>query len=462
MHGAPGPLRETKIMTDASRKLAEFAVGLDWERIPPEVIERAKDCVIDTVAACVYGSQLPWTRTVIEYAQRNSAPGECSVFGTPVKVRAPFACLTNGASAHAFELDALVEPSVGIHPSAALAVPGLAPAQGRRLSGRALLAAYVAGFEVLYRIGHAANHSIEKVGFHSPGVVGVFGTAAVVGRLFGLDAAQMANAFGIAGSLSSGLMEFSKTGGMVKRLHLGRAAEGGFMAAVLARDGYTGPAGVVDGQYGVLSVFCRDARPERLTEDLGKVWQVMTTKIKRYACHSTAQVPVTLALDLKQKHKLAGDEVAGIAISAGEKVVHQHAINEPRDLTMMQYSVPFSVAVALHRDPLDPRSFSEATLNDPKIRALAKSAQVDLLKSASGFSSSASRLTLKLRSGQSLTAEGHDFKGTPTMPLTREELLQKFLKLTAHRDRAKAERLFSQLAEAEKVADFSALDFALQ
>lgn len=448
-------------MTEASQRLAEFAVGLTWDRIPPEVIERAKDCIIDTVGACVFGSQLPWTQTVIEYAKRNSAPGECSVFGTPVRVRAPFACLCNGASAHAFELDALVEPSVGIHPSAALAVPGLAPAQGRKLSGKDLLTAYVAGFEVLYRIGHAANHSIEKVGFHSPGVVGVFGTAAVIGRLFGLDAGQMAHAFGIAGSLSSGLMEFSSTGGMVKRLHLGRAAEGGFMAAVLARDGYTGPAGVLDGKFGILNVFCRDAQPERLTKDLGKMWHVMKTKIKRYSCHSTAQVPVTLALDLMERHKLAGDDVAGITVAGGEKVVAQHAINEPRDITMMQYSVPFCAAIALYRDPLDPRTFSEATLNDPKIRALARTAQVELLKSAPGYSSSACRLTLKLKNGRALTAEGHDFKGTPTMPLTRDELLEKFLKLTAHRDRAKAERLFSRLAETEKIADFSTLDFAL-
>src|SRR5512134_322665 len=446
-------------MTTASQALANFAVDLSYERIPPEVVERAKDCVIDTVGACVFGSQLPWTQTVIEYARRNSAPGECSVFGTPVRVRAPFACLCNGASAHAFELDALVEPSVGIHPSAALAVPGLAPAQGRKLSGKALLTAYVAGFEVLYRIGHAANHSIEKVGFHSPGVVGAFGTAAVVGKLFDLDAQKMANAFGIAGSLGSGLMEFSSTGGMVKRLHLGRAAEGGFMAAILARDGYTGPAGVLDGKFGILNVFCRDAQPERLTKDLGKMWHVMKTKIKRYSCHSTAQVPVTLALELRERHKLGGDDVAGITVAGGEKVVAQHAINEPRDITMMQYSVPFSVAVALYRDPLDPRTFSEATLNDPKIRALARTAQVELLKSAPGYSSSACRLTLKLKNGRALTAEGHDFKGTPTMPLTRDELLEKFLKLTAHRDRAKAERLFSRLAETEKIADFSTLDF---
>ena len=81
-------------MTNVSQALAEFAVGLAYERIPPEVVERAKDCIIDTVGACVYGSELPWTRTVIEYAKRNSAPGECAVFGTPLKVRAPFLCQT--------------------------------------------------------------------------------------------------------------------------------------------------------------------------------------------------------------------------------------------------------------------------------------------------------------------------------------------------------------------------------
>ncbi|MBI4205751.1 MAG: MmgE/PrpD family protein [Betaproteobacteria bacterium] len=448
-------------MKTAAQTLAEFAVGLEYDQIPAEVIERAKDCVIDTVAACVFGSKLPWTQTVIGYAQRNSAPGECSVLGTPIKVRAPFACLANGASAHAFELDALCEPSVGIHPSAALAVPGLAVSQGRRKSGKELLAAVVAGYEVLYRIGDAARQSIEKVGFHSPGVVGVYGTAVVVGRLFGLDAGRMANAFGVAGSMSSGLMEFSRTGGMVKRLHLGRAAEGGFMAAILARDGYTGPAGVFEGKFGFLNVYCREADPARLTRDLGSTWHVMKTKIKRYACHATAQVPVTLALDLKSKHGLSGDDVARITIAANEKTVSHHAINEPQDMTMAQYSVPFSTTLALYLDPTDPRVFSEKNINDPKIRALAKSAQVELLETASGAMSSACRVTLQLKNGKEVSAEGHDFKGTPTMPLTRGELLEKFLKLTAHRDRAKAERLFARLAEAENVKNFGELDFAL-
>jgi 2-methylcitrate dehydratase PrpD len=445
----------------AAHTLAEFAVDLKYESIPPEVLERAKDCIIDTVGACVFGSQMPWTQIVIEMAKRNSAPGECSVFGTPVKVRAPFACLANGASAHAFELDALCEPSVGIHPSAALCVPALAPSQGRKGNGKALLSAVVAGYEVLYRVGDAAKHSIEKVGFHSPGVVGVFGTAAVIGRLFDISAAQMAHAFGIAGSMSGGLMEFSRTGGMVKRLHLGRSAEGGFIAATLARDGYTGPEGVFEGKYGILNTFCRDADPSRLTKDLGKTWHVMKTKIKRYSCHSTAQVPVTLALELREKHKLSGDDVAGITIAANEKTLSHHVILEPQDMTMAQYSVPFCVSLALHKDPMDPRSFSEESLRDPKIRALTKSAKVEPFKGSASFMAQDCVVTLKLKNGKEVSAQGNDFKGTPTMPLSRDELLAKFLKLTAHRDRAKSQRLFSQLAEAEKVADFSTLDFEL-
>lgn len=448
-------------MTTASEALAHFATGLAFEDIPGEVVERAKDCIIDTVAACIHGAQLPWTQTVIEYARRSSAAGACSVLGTSIKVRAPFACLANGAAAHAFELDALVEPSVGIHPSAALAVPGLAVAQGLGKSGRELVAAVVAGYEVLYRIGDAARHSVEKRGFHSPGVLGPYGTAAVVGRLLGLDAQRMAHAFGIAGSMSSGLMEFSQSGGMVKRLHLGRAAEGGFMAAVLARDGYTGPAGVLEGKYGTLNTFCCDAEPARLTRGLGSAWHVMKTKIKRYACHATAQVPVTLALGLKAQHGINGDEVARIVIAANEKTVSHHAIREPADMTMMQYSVPFSVALALYLDPADPRSFSEASLNDPRIRALSGTAAVELLEPAPGTPGTACRLTLHLKNGGQLSAAGHDFKGAPTLPLSRAELLEKFLKLTAHRDRTKAGQLFAQLAEAEKLADIGKLDFAL-
>ncbi len=448
-------------MTTASQTLARYASALQYEQIPPEVIERAKDCLIDTVAACVLGAQMPWTQTVIDYAKRNSAPGESNVLGTAVKVRAPFACLCNGAAAHAFELDALCEPSVGMHPSAALGVPGLAVAQGRKKSGRDLIEAFVAGFEVLYRIGQATHHSPEKLGFHAPGVMGVYGVSCVVAKLFNESAEQMANAFGIAGSMSSGLMEFSRSGGLVKRLHLGRAAEGGFLAAALARDGYTGPTEVLEGKYGSLNTFCRDAQPEYMNKDLGKTWHTMKTKFKRFACHANAQVPVSLMLDVKAKHGISGDDVARIEMAVNEKSLSHHNIPEPADLAMAQYSVPFSTALALFVDPTDPWVFCDKNVNDPRIRALSKSATLAPLVAAKEQSGMATRITLHLKNGKTVMAEGDNFKGTPSMPLTRGELLEKFLKLTAHRERPKAERLFSQLADLENIKDVSALDFAL-
>jgi 2-methylcitrate dehydratase PrpD len=448
-------------MTTASQALASYATDLKYEHIPSEVVERAKDCLIDTVAACVLGAQMPWTQTVIEYARRNSAPGVSNVLGTPVKVRAPFACLCNGAAAHAFELDALCEPSVGMHPSAALGVPGLAVAQGRQKSGRELIEAFVAGFEILYRIGQATHHSPEKLGFHAPGVMGVYGVSCVVAKLFNESAEQMAHAFGIAGSMSSGLMEFSRSGGLVKRLHLGRAAEGGFLAAALARDGYTGPAEVLEGKYGSLNTFCRDAEPARMTQDLGKVWHTMKTKFKRFACHANAQVPVSLVLDLKAQHGITGEDVARIALAVNEKSLSHHNIPEPADLAMAQYSVPFSTALALFFDPTDPWVFCDKNVNDPRIRALSKSATLEPMPSATSQVGMATRVTLHLKNGKTVSAEGDNFKGTPTLPLTRGELLEKFLKLTAHRERPKAERLFSQLADAENIKDISALDFAL-
>jgi 2-methylcitrate dehydratase PrpD len=127
----------------------------------------------------------------------------------------------------------------------------------------------------------------------------------------------------------------------------------------------------------------------------------------------------------------------------------------------MQYSVPFCVALALYLDPTDPRVFSEASLGDARIRALSAGAKVELLQTAENYLSPACRVTLRLKNGKEVSVEGRDYKGTPTMPLTRAELLEKFLKLTAHRDRAQAERLFAQLAESEKLADMSALDYAL-
>ena len=416
----------------ASRQLAEFAVGLRYESLPAAVVDRAKTCLIDTIGAMAFGVDLPWSRIMVEYVQRTSVPGKGSIVGTRSKVRGQMAALANGVLAHAFELDSLCHPSVGVHPGASLTAPGLPVAQAQGRSGKELLTAFVAGFEVMYRIGDAARHSSEKIGFHAPGLTGVFGGAIVTGLLMKLDADRMTHALGIAGSLCSGLLEFSQSGGgMVKRMHLGRAAEGGALAATLAREGFTGPPTILEGKYGFLEAFAEEKDPARLTRGLGEEWHTLTLMLKRYACHINAHVPVTAALELKAQHGIRGADIASVTIAANEKTLSHHNITEPQDTMMCQYSVPFCVALAFHRDPVDPRVFGEDSLNDPSIREVCRNTTVTRIAEGEARDRFSTVLGVKLKDGRELSTTAHDYEGMPARPLSRSQLREKFLKLTA-------------------------------
>jgi 2-methylcitrate dehydratase PrpD len=443
-------------MTPAARTLSEFAVNLKFEDIPAPVVERAKVCMIDTIAACVFGADFPWSRIIIDYARGASAPGVATIWGTPYKTQASFAALANGALAHAFELDCTYHPSVGVHPGAGLTSPGLAVAQELGSSGKDLITAVVAASEVMYRIGDASQQSVEKLGFHSPGVMGVFGGAVVSGLLMKLDLERMINALGVGGSLCSGLLEFSKSGGgMVKRLHLGQAAESGVKAAKLAAAGLTGPEKVIDGKFGVMNVYCRDTQPALLTAGLGSTWHTLTLSQKCYACHNTAHVPVTAALALRNDHKVSGDDIVSLTVSSSEKMVSHHNILEPADVMMGQYSAPFCVALAFYRDPWDPRVFSEQSLNDPAIRALCRKVKLDDLHRPDN--AKATRLTVVLKDGRTLVQDMELFTGMPQQPLTAETLRKKFANLTSKLVKANADHIFSSFQGLEKVANVGQL-----
>jgi 2-methylcitrate dehydratase PrpD len=369
-------------------------------------------------------------------------------------VRAPFAALANGALAHAFELDCAYHPSVGAHSGAGATSPALPVAQSRGKSGKDLITAFVAASEVMYRIGEAAHDSIEKLGFHAPGLLGVFGGAVAAARLMDLDAERMTHALGIGGSLCSGLLEFSKSGGgMVKRLHLGRAAESGVMAASLAREGFTGPGTVLEGKFGFLNVYCRNADATRFTAGLGEEWRTLTASLKRYACHNTAHVPVTAALELKSRHGIAGEDIESIVVASSEKMVSHHDIPEPQDLMMAQYSAPFCVALAFYRDPTDPRVFSEQSLGDPSIRALSRRVKLEVLKGNQSGNQKASRVTVARKDGRQFVVEMEDHPGMPQRPLTRDELRRKFDTLTASLPAASAARIFNQFETLETIAN---------
>ena len=443
--------------------LARFAAGLRYEDLPDEVVRQARNCIIDTVGVAVYGSRLPWSRIIAAYALRNGAGGACSLFGNPqARVHAPFAALANGAFSHAFEQDSLRRPGAAVHPGASLLPAALAAAETSQASGRRLLTAFVAGLEVMFRIGAASRHSSEALGFHGPGLTGPYGAAIASGLVQGLDADQLAAALGIAGSLSGGLLAFTKAdqGAMVKRLHLGRAAESGILASQLAGDGFEGPHNVLEGRYGFLEAYCRDADPSRLTAGLGQDWETLRICIKAYPCHITAHTPIQALRRLMTEHQFTAADVTALSISGAHKLISHHDLREPQDLMQAQYSVPFCVALALVRDPADPRSWDDAALADPLIRSLCR--MITLQPFAEGEKLDSgwhTRIAVDLLDGRRLTAEGLSFRGMPEDPLSDEEIAAKFRLLIGNADRAKAELLLAglqQLEAAEDVKIFSA------
>ncbi|MET0744820.1 MAG: MmgE/PrpD family protein [Microvirga sp.] len=444
----------------ASQQLARYAASVAYDDLPETVVDLARTCLVDAVACAIHGSALPWSRMVAAYAGSAGREGPCSLPGTGMRHLHPSpASLQLGASAHAFELDCLRKPGAGVHPGATVALPALMAAQAAGASGRETLAAIVAGCEVMFRIGNATLHSPESRGFHAPGLTGPFGAATAVGRILGLRPDRLTNAYGLCGSLSGGLLAFAKSGdgGMVKRLHLGRAAEAGVAAALLAREGFEAPSAILEGRYGLLETFCDGSDPSLLTQGLGEGFEIATLCIKRYACHVTAQAPVERLRTLMGEHAFQGTDIAGLTLTVSDKVLSHHAERRPADVMLAQYSVPFALAIAAFHDPEDPAAFSAAALADPAVRSLAEAMEVRS-GAPKGWGAA---LSLRLKDGRRLDTSADTFLGTPERPMAMADLTRKWRLLTRAGAEPVPDGLLPLLRSLDEVPDVGAAFRAL-
>jgi 2-methylcitrate dehydratase PrpD len=372
----------------------------------------------------------------------------------------PFAALANGVLGHAFEMDNLRQPSMGVHYGSTLVPALFAVGEEVHASGNDILAAFVAGSEVMCRIGLAAENSAEKVGFHSPGVTGTYASTVAAGRLLDLTKEQMVQAFGIAGSLCSGLLAFSKAGngGMVKRLHIGRASESGVLAARLAKNGFTGPDTILEGKFGVFAAFTRDPKMERLLDGLGTRWETLRVCVKCYAAHITAHTPMRLLEDLKREHGFTGDDIAEIRVATSEKVLSHHNITSAKDVATAQYSLPFCLAITAYRDPREAKSFLDAPHEDKAIKDLATRVKLRLNpESERPGRAWATDLDVVLRDGRTLSISGDGFRGAPDTPMSDAELHAKFLALSKGIGEDRSRRLLDGLQRLEHYEDIAVL-----
>jgi 2-methylcitrate dehydratase PrpD len=451
---------------NSTQRLARFANELNFARIPAPVIERAKACILDTLAVSLYGSTKPWSRTVSGFIRDSGVRGRSTVLGAGFAAQPAQATLANGVMAHAFELDNVRQPGAGVHPGATAFLPAFSMAEEKKADGKSLLTAFVAACEVMSRIGVAAGNSLERRGFHAPGLTGTFGGAVAAGGLLRLNETKMVNALGIAGSYSGGLIEFSRCqeGAMIKRLHLGKAAEGGVTAALLASRGFAGPESVLEGKFGFCQTYSDSPQLEYLTHRLGREFESMNICIKRCACHINAHAPIEALEKLRGEYHFDPEDINEVTVGGIEKLVTHHANYQPKDLMMAQYSIPFCVSLSLYHDPTDPESFDDRKLKDRKILSTMRKVrlEVDQEIEEKGWDRAA-RVTVALKNNQRHSALVIHFKGTPGNPLSPSEVEAKARKLTgALLPGRKLERLVEAVNNLEKVNDISSIGALLR
>jgi 2-methylcitrate dehydratase PrpD len=265
----------------------------------------------------------------------------------------------------------------------------------------------------------------------------------------------MTNVLGIAASLACGLVQFSRsgTGGMVKRLHLGRASESGLLAANLAERGFDGPHDILEGEFGFLHVFCDEFDESKLTDRLGDKFMSMTISMKPIACHGAAQAPLQALQDLQAEHKFSAADVDSIEVGGRHEMLDRHNIPEPKDPMIAQYSVPFAMALGCFRDTRDPRAFDESTVKNPDILALSKRVTLYAQEGA-GHMTPGATVKLTLKDGRVLGKSVVHFKGMPENPAGRADVYEKYSLLTADSPRTKMDEIFDRLQNIELEKDF--------
>lgn len=416
--------------TGITAKLAQHTSQVRYEEIPPEAIERAKDCILDQVGVELIGSTLEWNKIAYRYVAGMGARGESTVVNYGTKVLAQDAAFVNATFGQGCELDD-VGFAAGGHLGAATVPAALAVGEKQRCSGKDFLAAVVVGCDVMYRLLRAVRPSSGKRGFHSHGIGSPFGAVATTARLLRLNDDQMLHAFGIAGMHSSGTMEYDQTGGEVKRVIAGIGARGGVQSAMLAQLGLTGPPTIIEGKRGFLRVFADEIEPEEITKDLGRDFKIMRVWFKLYPCVATVQGVIHTLAKMIDQHQFTADDIDEIRVGISEtSLSHGGAIYEPHDTASAQFSLPFSLAIRLLKGDNDLSFYMDSKLwSDPKVLALAKKVKSYADPSAKKDQNYNTTMEVKLTNGKSFKAFEAYPPGSPLNMVSRDVLRTKFRKM---------------------------------
>jgi len=437
-------------------RLARFLSTLQFENLPRDVVEKAKIHLADTLGAALAGTRSSEFHTASRIAD---APGGTPVWGTGRRIAARDAALVNGVAAHAFELD----DSGGCDHSGAVVVPAVFAALSetkRPVSGKSLITAIVAGYDAGRRILEAAGgyDAHNSLGWHSTATCGTFAAAAGAARVFGLDPSATRDAITLSTSFSSGLWAFIHDGSQAKKVHAGRAAEGGLLAAKLAAEGFTGPSQVFNDVWGgFFRSFNKAAcEPGKLSEALGENFKVRRAVLKPYASCRGAHSSVDALNDMLAETGRKAGSIARIDLAVSAMLMGMCGAKENGAMAPTQMSLPYALAARCVHGTAGLDAYAEERRHDPRIGDVMDRIRLSVDETMQPLDEPV--VTIEFSDGLRLSRMVPRATGSAERPMPIDDVAAKFHALASMSiDHAAAEKLWAAIGDLDALEDASAL-----
>jgi 2-methylcitrate dehydratase PrpD len=414
--------------TSVAETLAGRIVALKLCGLPEATKRKCEDLLIDVVGLCVTARNEDYVRSTLGACDDD---GPCTAIGHARTLNAAGAAFVNGTAAHGEDFDDTFEGGP-VHAGAVIVPAVLAACERYHPDGRAALIGIAVGTEVLCRLSLVVPKAVHRSGFHPTAIFGAMGAAAGVGTALGLDARQIVDALGIAGSMAGGIIEYLAEGAWTKRLHAGWAAQSGIRAALLARQDFVGPRTVFEGVHGLFNGFAHtsDGDYDALTGDFGTRWVTDTLAFKPYPCGTMAQPYIDCARQLAARGVKAED-IDAIVCEVAEGTVHRlweplADKQRPRNGYAAKFAVPYLLATGFVHGGVGLGAFTEQAINDPRVLALAAKVRFVIDPQNPYPNNFTGHIRATTRDGDVIEERQPHLRGGAQEPLTRQEVAVKF------------------------------------
>ena len=413
---------------------AGFVEDVSFADIPTEAMRIGTRCLLDGLGLFVAGSEEDSVRLLIEEAEQAGGRPDALLLGRGnTKVPAPMAARVLGTAGHAHDWD---DSQVSLDPAhiyGLLTHPTIPPltsalVMSQKLSGidgKTFMLAFLTGFEVECKISEWMLPQHYVRGMHSSGTVGTFGAYAAAAKLLGLKGDQLRSGFGLAASLAAGIR--CNFGTMTKPLHVGRAAENGVTAALLAARGFTADPDALDGPWGFYAVQGGGVSAEKTSQGLGKAWSIVEpgVSIKPYPCGVLTHPTIDLMLKLVTEHDVKPEEIDAVKVYAGTNILNPIRYPIAANHLQAKFSLPAALAMIALERKAGKREFSDEFISSAPMQAIQRriSTELDPAIEKMGFDKMRSRIEIRLKNGR--TVEGwadERYRGGPENPLSDADL----------------------------------------